>query len=330
VSRRLPATAILLGAALLFAVQPMAGKLVLPALGGAPAVWNSAMLVYQALLLGGYAYAHWLGRVPPRMQAAIHLGVLALAALWLPAAHAKSTECAKIGVCYCVNDELKDTIKSRVEKFRALIAEQRKAGKQIGYLSVPLTTTGGGHFDVNMEVAGSAKAAIEKRLGTDFVWVLNPGTLEADLPKGTGADYMMMWITLLEGPDGMGDFDFVQFAGPQDFARYFGFDGNNDMAKLDAYFDKRVKSDPEFEKAVTGGSLTKAAFRRYYGLRASSTVSRGAHDEWNIFRLINEKRRADPKLGTTNQIPMYFDGRAAAPAEAELSVSEGYVGKCPV
>jgi hypothetical protein len=42
------------------------------------------MLVYQALLLGGYAYAHWLGRVPVRRQAMIHLAVLAVAALWLP------------------------------------------------------------------------------------------------------------------------------------------------------------------------------------------------------------------------------------------------------
>ena len=241
---------------------------------------------------------------------------------------AKSTECAKIGICYCVNDELKDTIKSRVEKFRALIAGERKAGKSIGYLSVPLTSSGGGNFNVNKEVAEAAKAAIEKKHGADFVYVLNPGTLEADLPKGAGADYMMMWITLLEGPDGLGEFDFVQFAGPQDFARYFGFDGSNDMGKLDAYFDKRVKSDPEFAKAVESGSLTKAAFRKYYGLRASAAVSRGAHDEWNIFRLINEKRRADPKLGTTNQIPMYFDGRAAAPPESEATVSEGYVGRC--
>jgi SAM-dependent methyltransferase len=76
--------AILAGSFLLFLVQPMVARMALPKLGGAPAVWNSAMLVYQALLLGGYAYAHWLGRVPPRMQAAIHLGVLVLAALWLP------------------------------------------------------------------------------------------------------------------------------------------------------------------------------------------------------------------------------------------------------
>ncbi|WP_044331193.1 spermidine synthase [Sphingomonas hengshuiensis] len=84
VARGLFVVAILSGSFLLFLVQPMVARMALPKLGGAPAVWNSAMLVYQALLLGGYAYAHWLGRVPPRMQAAIHLGVLAVAALWLP------------------------------------------------------------------------------------------------------------------------------------------------------------------------------------------------------------------------------------------------------
>ncbi|MEP7084138.1 MAG: hypothetical protein ABI854_05325 [Betaproteobacteria bacterium] len=242
---------------------------------------------------------------------------------------AKVTECAKVGVCYCVNDELKATISGKVERFRQMIADQRKAGKAVGYLSVPLTSTGGGNFNINKEVAEAAKAAIEKRYGADYIWVLNPGTLDADLPKGTGADYMLMWATLLEGTDGLGDFDFVIFAGPQDFARYFAFDGTADMGKLDAYFDKRVASNPEFDKAVKGG-LTKAAFRKYYGLRASASVSRGAHDEWNIFRMINEKRRADSKLGTGNQIPMLFDGRAATPPESEAPVSEGYVGKCPL
>jgi len=253
---------------------------------------------------------------------------VAAAALIAPPAHAaKTTECTKIGICYCVNDELKPTIASRVDRFRQMIAEQRKLGKAVGYLSVPLSSTGGGNFNVNREVAESAKAAIEKRFGPDFMFVLNPGTLDADLPKGGGADYMLMWTSLLEGADGMGEFDFVYFAGPQDFARYFGFDGNGDMAKLDAYFDKRLKSDVEFEKAVSNG-LTKAAFRRYYALRASASVSRGAHDEWNIFRVINERRRGDSKFGTGNQIPILFDGRGLAPADSEAPVSDGYVGKC--
>jgi len=247
---------------------------------------------------------------------------------WHTTAHAaKITECAKIGTCYCVNEDLKPTIGSKVERFRQMIAEQRKTGKAVGYLSVPLTSTGGGNFNVNREVAESARLAIEKRFGAEFVWVLNPGTLDADLPKGTGPDYMLMWVSLIEGSDGFGDFDFVYFAGPQDFARYFGFDGNADMAKLDAYFDKRVKADPEFATAVEKG-LTKPAFRKYYAWRASASVSRGAHDEWNIFRLINERRRADSKFGTGNQIPVLFDGRGLAPADSEAPVSEGYVGRC--
>ena len=72
------------GSFLLFLVQPMIARMALPRLGGAPTVWNSAMLVYQALLLVGYGYAHWLSARPPQMQRWLHLGVFALAAVMLP------------------------------------------------------------------------------------------------------------------------------------------------------------------------------------------------------------------------------------------------------
>jgi SAM-dependent methyltransferase len=75
---------IVTGSFLLFLTQPMVARIALPRLGGAPAVWNSAMLVYQALLLGGYAYAHWLARLAPRSQAGLHLALFGMAALWLP------------------------------------------------------------------------------------------------------------------------------------------------------------------------------------------------------------------------------------------------------
>ncbi|MBL4792002.1 MAG: hypothetical protein JKY97_03405, partial [Citromicrobium sp.] len=77
---------ILLGSFLLFLVQPLVARLALPQLGGAPNVWNSAMLVYQALLLGGYAYAHILSRATLRRQALVHLALMALALLTLPIA----------------------------------------------------------------------------------------------------------------------------------------------------------------------------------------------------------------------------------------------------
>lgn len=82
--RALFVATILTGSFLLFLVQPMVARMALPRLGGAPAVWNSAMLVYQALLLGGYAYAHALGRLAPRRQAMVQVAVLLVAALWLP------------------------------------------------------------------------------------------------------------------------------------------------------------------------------------------------------------------------------------------------------
>ena len=75
------------GAWLVFWIQPLAGKIVLPVLGGSPAVWTTALAFFQAALLGGYAYAHalarWLGL---RAQVVAHLGCLALAGLALPVA----------------------------------------------------------------------------------------------------------------------------------------------------------------------------------------------------------------------------------------------------
>lgn len=75
---------ILTGSFLLFLVQPMVARMALPRLGGAPNVWNSAMVVYQALLLAGYAYAHGLSKLSQRRQATVHLVLLGLAALTLP------------------------------------------------------------------------------------------------------------------------------------------------------------------------------------------------------------------------------------------------------
>ncbi|MFO1314676.1 MAG: hypothetical protein U1F58_03650 [Burkholderiales bacterium] len=268
--------------------------------------------------------------MPPRHRL-LPAAATGLLLAFAPHAHAaKVTECAKVGLCYCANDEHKAAINAKIEQFRQVIADQRKAGKAVVYLSVPLSAAGGGNFAVNREVAAATKRAIEKRYGPEYVYVLDPTTPDADLPRGAGGtEYMVMWTAVLEGADGLGDFDAAYFAGPQDFARYFGFDGSNDMGKLDAYFDKRVAADPDFAKAAQNG-LTKQAFRRYYALRASSTVSRGAHDEWNIIRLVNDRRRADGRYGTPGQIPVVFDGQSVAPPHHESTVSDGYVGRCAV
>jgi hypothetical protein len=76
---------ILMSAALLFAVQPMFAKMVLPRLGGAAAVWSVAIVFFQTTLLAGYAYAHLLTRFAPgRGSVLIHLAVLLIACFALP------------------------------------------------------------------------------------------------------------------------------------------------------------------------------------------------------------------------------------------------------
>ena len=80
-----------LSALLLFSVQPMFAKMVLPRLGGAPAVWSVAMVFFQTALLVGYFYAHVLTRaLSPGHAALVHLALLALAALVLPIGMAAS------------------------------------------------------------------------------------------------------------------------------------------------------------------------------------------------------------------------------------------------
>ena len=74
------AAATFVGAFLLFQVQPLIAKFILPWFGGTPAVWTVCMLFFQTLLLAGYGYAHLLTtRLPPRRQVLVHVGLLGLA-----------------------------------------------------------------------------------------------------------------------------------------------------------------------------------------------------------------------------------------------------------
>lgn len=79
------ALAIFTSAALVFTVEPMIAKLILPKLGGSPAVWNTSMVFFQAALLVGYGYAHLMQRIHSlHVQLGVHLVALVLAALTLP------------------------------------------------------------------------------------------------------------------------------------------------------------------------------------------------------------------------------------------------------
>ncbi len=75
---------ILLSAFLLFQVQPLIAKLILPWFGGSAAVWTACMLFFQVVLLAGYAWAHWLNGQPAKRAFVIHVGLLVVSLAALP------------------------------------------------------------------------------------------------------------------------------------------------------------------------------------------------------------------------------------------------------
>jgi hypothetical protein len=253
------------------------------------------------------------------------------AAACMPAAQAaRVTECTAINICYCVETDIKPAIDANISKIRQQIAEQKSYDKAIGYMSLPISTVGGAYSGVNVDVAAKTKDKIEKRFGAKSAWILNPGGSGFSLPSGAnGADYMLQWTRVLEGTSGNGeDFDFFYFVGPADFASALGLTGERDMEKIDALFDQRFAADQGLRDAIAQGKLSKATFRNYYALRASIAFSYGSHDEWNILRLLNDKRRGGTQFGVANQIASFYDGHATPPSAAEQGVSSGYVGRC--
>ena len=79
------ATTLFVSASLMFVLQPMFGKILLPLLGGSPAVWNTCMVFYQSLLFLGYLYAHFLStRLVASKQILVHAGVLLISLMALP------------------------------------------------------------------------------------------------------------------------------------------------------------------------------------------------------------------------------------------------------
>jgi hypothetical protein len=87
------ALTIFIGAFLLFQVQPLIAKFILPWFGGSAAVWTASMLFFQVFLLGGYVYAHWsIQRLKPRAQAVLHVALLILALAQLPVAPSDSLQ----------------------------------------------------------------------------------------------------------------------------------------------------------------------------------------------------------------------------------------------
>jgi hypothetical protein len=166
----------------------------------------------------------------------------------------------------------------------------------------------------------------------------------------SGGDYMRMWTKVLveDGSGNVGrNFDAFYFLGPRDVFSFFSHGETLTLtAGIEAYFARKFASDASFCDAFSipdikwGGSADAASktkwaklrvdFLRFYGLRASANFSLGSHDEWEIFRQINAKRRKnsetpDMKDGDVgDQLAAFFDGNQVDPASSQSKLSRGY------
>jgi hypothetical protein len=226
---------------------------------------------------------------------------------------------------FAVNPRLESAIRRKIDEARTVLREHRKQRRVIAYLSTPISARGGGHSGTNVAIAAFVKSQLKARFGARF-WVLDPGqfpSLQGEAPEPQGGDYQFLWSEILAGKDGLArDFDMVYFIGPSDVRAYFASLGANVHAnwldELNRYVDERAQRDERFRREVADNSEARHAFIRFYGIRASTAFSLGAHDEWNLFVRINRRR------GVGDQIAMFFDGRALSPAEMETEIRSGY------
>lgn len=164
----------------------------------------------------------------------------------------------------------------------------------------------------------------------------------------TGGDYMRMWTRVLVEDDEKknlgGRFDAFHFVGPSDVWHFFRQGRSTTLtACIEEYFARKFTMDSDFRehfsppfKDKNGKCLSceqeakeweqrRKDFFRFYAIRASVNFSKGCHDEWNIWRTLNELRIEN--LGIGSQIAGYFEGKQIEPAAAESGLTNGYALK---
>lgn len=213
-------------------------------------------------------------------------------------------------------------------------------------------------------ILNPAQYQMESREGTGLIkrHARELGITEEELkalPRPVGGDYMRMWTKVLVEDDGRNagyNFDAFYFLGPTDVRAFFTRGGAVTVtAGIEEYFARKFTFDPDFRKEYTKPGpnwelaveandeeslkekdrreeweLARKRFFRFYAIRASANFSLGCHDEWNIFRLINERRleltRNDdlPNGNVGEVLAGFFDGKQIDPGAAVTCVSKGY------
>jgi hypothetical protein len=262
----------------------------------------------------------------------------------------------------------------QIALIRADLERAKASGKQVVYLSCPISGRGGGDSGANVDIALATQRHLLDHWG-EAVWILNPANYQMESRMGTGlmnqhagkrnidlaallaatgkpsgGDYMRMWTKLLVEngaqvgiapvPNELANsgqfFDAYYFLGPSDMHRFFVKGGETLTAGIESYFARRIESDVEFratyavKKSVNGNDpdwtqweIQRRQFLRYYMFRAGATYSLGSHDEWNIWLMLNGRRRT-VRYGIADQIAGFFEGRQLSCGEYESPTASGY------
>jgi hypothetical protein len=254
-------------------------------------------------------------------------------------------------VAFPHNPEWDPIFDHQVERIQGDIRQARAAKKLIIYLSCPISGRGGGHQATNTDIARFMASRIVAKFGDRF-WVLNPTLYQHQSSEGdklldhqakkvkkgrpkqppSGGDYMRMWTKALVGAgeglnrDGqLGNVDAFYFAGPRDVHEFFLDGGAGGIsAGIENHFARKFITEREAYSEVFEKNKVDA-FIDFYALKASAAFSKGSHDEWNIFVLLNRERMKTGDVGVL--IPGYFDGLQIDPASAAQLVTSGYAGE---
>jgi hypothetical protein len=227
----------------------------------------------------------------------------------------------------------------QVETIRDDIQRARSNDRLVAYLSCPISSKGGGFSDTNVEISEFTELRLREEFGMN-IWILNPTSYQLeskvgreliqqaaklchlkfdDLPEPRGGDYMRMWTKVLvdDGNENRGDyFDIEEY-----FARKLSGDQEFHSHFTPPFYDDEGNPIPE-KKEKEEWKKRRGDFVRFYGLRASATYSKGCHDEWNIWVILNRLRLNERAVGS--QIVGYFDGSQLDAQSFEREISKGY------
>jgi len=254
----------------------------------------------------------------------------------------------------------------QVDLIQTDIKRARLRGNYVFYVSCPISDYGGGFGGTNVEIASHVVRRLSSTWGTRF-WFLNPtqyqmesqqglGLLDQhakrlkelgkdiDLPKlirekpAGGGDYMRMWTRVLVEDDNANQgerFHGYYFVGPNDVRAFFSAFGGSDLsAGVESYFARKLNVDSAFAarfltRDPAKDEQARQSFFQYYLTKGGALYSRGSHDEWNIWAILNQFRLQRGKSGIGELLSGFYDGQPIPVDSCDKVASWGY-GKLDV